>query len=68
MGRRCRCHPPDELFDGSRGNGDDGFIVVQLPEPADIAAVEFVTRSMGDGSAVTERYTVTVDGGDPFHR
>jgi hypothetical protein len=49
----------------TRGDGDDGFIVVQLPEPADVVAVEFVTRSMADGSAVTERYTVTVDGGDP---
>jgi hypothetical protein len=49
----------------TRGDGDDGFIVVELPEPADVVAVEFITRSMGDGSAVTERFTVTVDGGDP---
>ena len=49
----------------TRGDGDDAFIVVELPEPADVVAVEFVTRSMGDGSAVTERYTVTVDDSEP---
>ncbi|MGE3833415.1 MAG: discoidin domain-containing protein [Acidimicrobiia bacterium] len=49
----------------TRGDGDDGFIVVEQPGPAEVVAVEFVTRSMGDGSAVTERYTVTVDDGEP---
>lgn len=31
-----------------------------------IGAVEFVTRSMSDGSSVTETFTVSVDGADPL--
>lgn len=45
----------------SDGDGDDAFIVIDLGPSADIVAVAFRTRSMSDGSAVTESYTVTVD-------
>ena len=50
----------------TRGDGDDGYLVVDLGEAVPIAAVDFVTRSMGDGSAVTETFTVSVDGGAPY--
>lgn len=46
----------------SAGDGDDAFIVIDLGRSADIVAVAFRTRSMSDGSAVTENYTVTIDG------
>jgi hypothetical protein len=45
------------------GDGDDGSITIDLGATLDIAAVEFVTRSMADGSAVTSSFTVSVDGG-----
>lgn len=47
------------------GDGDGGFIEIDLGRSREIVAVEFVTRAMADGSARTERYTVTVDGGPP---
>ena len=63
----------DNAFDGddrtewsTRGDGDSGFITVDLGEQARIGAVEFVTRSMADGSAITDTFTVTVDGGPPL--
>lgn len=49
----------------TNGDGDGGSITIDLGKPQEIAAVEFVTRSMADGSAVTESFTVTVDGGEP---
>jgi hypothetical protein len=48
------------------GDGDDGYVTLDLGSPQGIAAVEFVTRSMGDGSAVTSTYTVTIDGANPL--
>jgi F5/8 type C domain len=48
------------------GDGDDGSITVDLGVPQRIAGIEFVTRSMADGSAITDTYTVTVDGGQPL--
>jgi len=47
------------------GNGDDAFIVIDLGAPRRVVGVEFLTRSMTDGSATTTEYTVTVDGGTP---
>lgn len=47
------------------GDGDDGFITLDLGAPQRIVAVEFVTRSMADGSAVTSTFTVGVDGAEP---
>lgn len=46
------------------GDGDDAEITLDLGESTDVTAVEFLTRSMTDGSAITETYTVSVDGGD----
>jgi hypothetical protein len=43
------------------GDGDDAFIVLDLGEEHQIAGVEFITRSMLDGTAITETFTVTVD-------
>jgi hypothetical protein len=47
----------------TRGDGDRAFITIDLGLPRRIAAVEFITRSMADGSAIASTYTVTVDGG-----
>lgn len=48
------------------GDGDRGFITIDLGSEQDVIGVEFLTRSMLDGSATTETYTVSVDGGDPL--
>ena len=45
----------------SDGDGDDAFITLDLGGDQQISAVEFITRSMLDGTAVTETFTVTVD-------
>jgi hypothetical protein len=50
----------------SRGDGDDGFISLDLGREQAIGAVEFVTRSMPDGSAITRTFTVSVDGRPPL--
>jgi hypothetical protein len=50
----------------SAGDGDDAFIAIDVGEERDIAGVEFITRSMLDGTAITETFTVTLDGGDPL--
>jgi hypothetical protein len=49
----------------TRGDGDGAFVAIDLGEERDIVAVEFVTRSMADGSAVTEHFSVSVDRGEP---
>lgn len=46
----------------SNGDGDDAWIEIALPQPTEINAVAFKTRSMTDGSAITETFTVTIDG------
>lgn len=50
----------------SRGDGDDAFITIDLGSVRQVAGVEFITRSMADGTAITKSYTVTVDGGQSF--
>jgi len=47
----------------TRGDGDQGFITIDLGAVRPIGGVEFLTRSMADGSAVTDTFSVTVDGG-----
>lgn len=47
----------------SAGDGDDAFVTIDLDTSREIAGVEFITRSMLDGTAVTETFTVTVDDG-----
>ncbi|MEN8238101.1 MAG: discoidin domain-containing protein [Actinomycetota bacterium] len=48
------------------GSGDDAFIEIDLGSPQEVVGVEFITRTMGDGTATTTEFTVTVDGGDVF--
>lgn len=50
----------------TKDSGDDAFIEIDLGSPQDIVGVEFITRSMSDGTATTTEYTVTVDGGETF--
>lgn len=50
----------------SAGDGDDAFITIDLGTDADIGSVEFITRSMADGTAITETFSVTVDGDEVF--
>lgn len=52
------------------GDGDDGYIVIDLGSAQSVAGFEFLTRTMTDGSATTTTYTVTVDDGEtlgPFN-
>ncbi|CAN5528763.1 hypothetical protein BH23ACT3_BH23ACT3_06770 [soil metagenome] len=45
----------------SAGDGDDAFITLDLGAEREIAAVQYITRSMLDGSAIAETFTVTID-------
>ncbi|MGH9262895.1 MAG: discoidin domain-containing protein [Acidimicrobiales bacterium] len=47
----------------TNGDGDDGSITIDLGTTQPIAGVEFLTRSMADGTSITDTYTVTVDDG-----
>lgn len=49
----------------SSGDGDEASITIDLGETAAISGVAFLTRSMADGSAITEEFTVAVDDGEP---
>lgn len=44
------------------GDGDKAWIEIDLGEPTKIDGVAFRTRQMTDGSAITETFTVTIDG------
>lgn len=48
------------------GEGDDAYLVIDLGRQADVVAVGFHTRSMSDGSATTETFTITVDEADAY--
>ena len=48
------------------GSGDDAFLTIDLGSAMEIAGVEFLTRSMADGSAIANGYFVIVDDGDRF--
>ena len=50
----------------TRGDGDDAFITLDLGVAQPIGAVEYVTRAMADGSAITNTYTVSIDGQAPL--
>ena len=50
----------------SAGDGDDAFITIDLGDEHEIAGVEFITRSMLDGTAITKTFTVTVDDSETF--
>lgn len=44
------------------GDGDDGFITIDLGQAAEITGIAFLTRTMADGSATTETFWIVVDG------
>jgi hypothetical protein len=48
------------------GDGDRGSITVDLGSEQEIGGVEFLTRSMADGTSITEMFTVTIDDGASF--
>ena len=48
----------------SAGDADEAFITIDLGSAQEIAGVEFLTRTMADGSATTETFFVVVDDGD----
>ena len=48
----------------SAGDADEAFITIDLGSGQEIAGVEFLTRTMADGSATTETFFVVVDDGD----
>lgn len=50
----------------STDDADEAFITLDLGESRAVAGVEFVTRSMTDGSAVTLTYSVMVDGSERY--
>jgi hypothetical protein len=43
------------------GDGDNGYLVIDLGREVDVVAVGFHTRSMSDGSATAQTFTVTID-------
>ncbi len=47
-------------------DGDDAWITLDMGEPTEASGFEFLTRSMTDGTPLTETYTVTIDGGEPL--
>jgi hypothetical protein len=50
----------------SAGDADEAFITIDLGSAQEIAGVEFLTRTMADGSATTETFFVVVNDGDRF--
>ncbi len=48
------------------GDGDDAYLTLDLGAVHNVSGVEFLTRSMADGTAITESFTVTVDDGAPL--
>ncbi len=59
----------DLAFDGdlgtewsTNGDGDDAWVEIDLTADTTIAAAVFRTRQMTDGSAITDTFTMTVDG------
>jgi hypothetical protein len=50
----------------TRGDGDDAYLLIDLGRTIDVVAVGFHTRTMSDGSATTEAFTITVDDADSY--
>jgi hypothetical protein len=48
----------------SSDDGDDAYITIDLGGMTEVAGVEFLTRTMTDGSATTNTFHIVVDGGD----
>lgn len=50
----------------SNGDGDDAYFVVELSGEHRIHTIEYRTRAMNDGTAITEAFTITADSGEVF--
>lgn len=50
----------------SNGDGDDAYFVIELGGAHQIDTIEYWTRAMADGTAITESFTVTIDTGETF--
>jgi len=48
----------------SAGDGDDAFLTIDLCSVQEVACVEFITRSMTNGTAITNQFFVVVGDGD----
>ncbi len=48
----------------SAGDGDNAFLTIDLGSVREVAGVEFITRSMANGTAITNQFFVVVDDGD----
>jgi hypothetical protein len=46
----------------TRGDGDDAWVEIDLGDVKAVASISFRTRSMSDGTAVTETFSLTADG------
>jgi hypothetical protein len=58
-------------FDGNpatewSSNGDDAYFIVELGGKYHIHTIEYRTRAMNDGTAITESFTVTIDSSETF--
>lgn len=50
----------------SNGNGDDAYFIVDLDGTYHINEIQFRTRQMADGSAITESFTITTDDDETY--
>lgn len=50
----------------SNGDGDDTYFVVELSGEHRIHTIEYRTRAMNDGTAITEAFTITTDSSEVF--
>ncbi len=48
----------------SAGDGDDAYFVVELGGRYQVDSVDYWTRAMNDGTAITESFTLTIDSGE----
>lgn len=46
----------------TRGDGNAAWVEIDLGSPQSVSEIIFRTRSMGDGSSITDTYAVTADG------
>ena len=50
----------------SNGDGDDAYFIVDLAGNHRVDTIEYWTRAMSDGTAITESFTLTIDSGETF--
>ncbi len=50
----------------SNGDGNAAYFVVELDGAYQINTLEFWTRAMADGTAITQSFTITIDTGETF--